>query len=160
MKRLFYLFLLSVLSISSCKEESVNQEIPYTTLANLSEEPNFSFSIKSSTVGKLPTSPKGEPNKKYLVVINDKNTYLDDIITSHEHPLINFSTHTLFAFVLEYRGKVTFKTRNDGDKTILTVNIEVPELGPQGTVYNTFSAIVPKVDSANVIMNVNYINVK
>ncbi|ADQ16303.1 hypothetical protein [Leadbetterella byssophila] len=161
MKLLFYLSLLAILSLSSCKEQSFNQEIPYTSLADLSKEAEFRFSIKSSSLGNYPILDDGEVRTSdYLVVINDENAYLNEVVTKYEHPFINFSTHTLLVLGIEYRGTVTLKPRKEGNKTILTVIKKIPELGPQGTVFNTFSAIVPKVDSTNVIKELIEVNVK
>jgi hypothetical protein len=161
MKLLFYLSMLAIFSLSSCKEQNVSQDLPLTSLANLSTEQDFSFSVKSSTVGKLSSLHNGASNNsEYLVVINDQNTYMNEIVTKNPPPFIDFATHTLLAVVLEYRGNVTLRATKEGSKTILKVIRRIPDLGPQGAVISSFSAIVPKVDSANLVMELINIKVK
>lgn len=155
MKRLFVLLLLSTFTLFSCKEPDVNSDIPFATLAGLAEDAQFRFRIKSSPLGKYSKLPDGKANtKEYLVVINDDSRYRDEILTQKERPFIDFSTHTLLALGLEYRGAVNLMPRKDGDRTILTVVKSIPTLGPQGVGFGTFSAVVPKVDSAKVEIEV------
>lgn len=159
MKLLPYIVLLCLLSVSSCKEQSLEQVVPHTSLAALSDDPAFRFSIRSSPLGKV-GSKGNAATASYLSVINDQATYLEEIITAGEPPFIDFSTHTLLAVALEYRGKVTLKPRKQGEKIILRITVEVPEMGPQGAGFGSFSVVVPKVDSANVLIEKTSIRVK
>ncbi|MFS0491531.1 hypothetical protein [Leadbetterella byssophila] len=132
-------------------------EIPYTTLQELS--PGFVFVIRSMvTVGSKPAET--HMDFPYMAIINDQDTYLQEIHSIQEYPAIDYSTHTLLAIGLETRGDVQVNPIKDGDKIILKVRNKIDGKGPQGVIPRFFSAIIPKTDSANLSMEIKVIKEK
>lgn len=168
--RVLFPFLVFVCSFLSCAKtgtvgpdsalaEEINpdDELPYTTLAELS--PGFRFTIRSMVVVGSETRETFR-NLPYMAVINDQETYLQRIATQQLHPAIDFSTHTLLAVGLNTRGSVKITPVKEGEKTILKVHNEIPEIGPQGSGPYFLSAVVPKTDSVNVSMELKVVNVQ
>lgn len=150
MKRLFYLSLLFILPIFGCKEEGINYDLPYTTFDSMS--PEFKFYIKS-----LINEGKGVPDSgpPFLAVINDEAECRGEImlVNGQEYPLVDFSKHTVLALAITRSGGIALKPRKEGEKTILNVKREIPKYGP-GPIMKFYAVVVPKVDSANVLLEI------
>jgi hypothetical protein len=118
--------------------------------------PGFFFVIRSLvTVGSTPAGT--HTDFPYMAIINDQDTYLQEIHSVQEYPTIDYSTHTLLAIGVETRGDVQVNPIKDGDKIVLKVRHKIGVKGPQGVIPRFYSAIIPKTDSANLSMEIKVI---
>jgi hypothetical protein len=142
-------------SISDASGEIMNEYMPLTTLSELS--PGFKFSMPSEVY----MGPQADFFKEpaYLVIINDENSYLRAVQSNQTLPTVDFSKYTLLAIAIESKGDVDLRVIKDADKTILKINQVYSKIGIQGLFPRFYTAIVPKVDSANVEMVINILKI-
>jgi hypothetical protein len=159
MKRLFYPVMLLVV-LASCKSSDVEmkrEEVSYTTLESLSlgsYERIVTYSPDENGIGK---PDFGRPN---FIVINDDNTYRKSVKRHFETtplpesaplPEINFAEYTLLFAEIESGSRPKMLLEQEYNRLIFTVKTtRVGEYGHHGPKHSSFSAIVPKVEEANV----------